>query len=112
MESKWKQTDELCPTCGHVTKRVRGLTKQNLKKLVSFKWDWDEFIMTLVLILLVITAFAYKHDIAQCKAYVKDITENPCKFCRVTSNIGNPLGSNVTLDSVKEAYEKRNSSPI
>ena len=35
----WESVDEVCPTCGKVSKPAEGLTRQNIKKLVSFQTD-------------------------------------------------------------------------
>jgi len=56
---EWLKEDEHCPTCGQVTKRARGINKQNLKNLTKVKWSWNEFLITILIIMVLIEAYAY-----------------------------------------------------
>jgi len=36
-KEQWEEVDQLCPDCGSIKKPAKGLTKQNIKRLFSFK---------------------------------------------------------------------------
>ena len=56
-KERWGETDELCPTCGAVTKEVKGLTRQNIKRLLSFRFDSQSLIIFFLMCMAL--AFAY-----------------------------------------------------
>ena len=49
-EENWLKEDKVCEKCGQVTERQKGLTKQNLKRLLSVKFDINELIITFIII--------------------------------------------------------------
>lgn len=117
MESNWLKEDEKCPSCGAVTKKVRGITKQNLRKLFVPKWTWDEAIITFLLIMIFALAFLYKYETAQCRDWLKpmaedegarclEVCENKCSLIKSTG--GGPSLTNLTLNefNVSISYEE------
>jgi hypothetical protein len=72
-KDNWLKTDELCPTCKTVIKKQRGITRQNLKRLVKFKWDVNDVVITIVLILVFFLSFLYKYEIQQCRDWLKPL---------------------------------------
>lgn len=78
----WEDKDELCPTCGAVTKQKKGLTKQNLKKLFSFKFTYDEFLITFMLIVIIVMAFMYKSETQQCRDWLKPLHAGTLEECK------------------------------
>jgi len=97
----WLKTDKTCECCGQVTKKQKGLTKQNIKKLFSFKFDMNELIMTIVIILVVLSAYAYKVDTQTCRDYVK---EAKSEFVPAMVNNNNKL-PNLTDVCFGETYK-------
>lgn len=75
-KENWLKTDICCEKCGQVTERQRGMTKQNIKRLFSVKFTMEEVIWTLVIIMVLISAYAYQHDTAICREYAKQIQSN------------------------------------
>jgi hypothetical protein len=71
-KENWLKIDKTCSQCGQVTEKQKGLTKQNVKKLFTIKFDMNEIIMTLIIILVLISAYAYKVDTQICRDYVKE----------------------------------------
>lgn len=77
----WLKVDETCPTCNQVTKQVRGLTKQNIRKLLIPKWDMTEVIITLLFITLIALSFAYKNETEICRDWVAPMMDNNGEQC-------------------------------
>jgi len=105
MENKnWLKVDEVCPHCKQVTKKQKGLTKQNIRRLFSFKMDMNEVIMTLIIILVLFSAFSYKNEIQVCRDYVEEakmsfVSDQDCK--------DSPSGcsfafNNITINDIDE----------
>lgn len=72
----WNKVDETCPTCNQVTKRQRGLTKQNLKRLITPRWDLNELMITFMIIMVLVLAYSYKVETQTCRDYVKEYESN------------------------------------
>ena len=67
---QWNKTDELCPNCGKVVKKARGITKQNLKRLFTPKMDMNEFLITFMLIMVIVLAFVYNSETKRCREWI------------------------------------------
>ena len=80
-KERWNEVDERCPTCNHVTKKIIGLNKQNLKKLFT-KPTLQDTIVLIMLIGSLILTWSYYNDISQ----YKTIINNPDEFCIFYSN--------------------------
>jgi hypothetical protein len=74
--SKWQQVDEKCNLCGNITKRARGFSKQNLKRLF-FSTSLEQII---IFFLLLFSLFAVYH-ITELGKEINSIYENPKEFC-------------------------------
>jgi len=74
VKDNWLKVDKTCPQCGQVTEKAKGITKQSMKKLFSFnlKKDW---LSTLIIIGVILLAYAYKQDTAACKDFMSHRTE-------------------------------------
>jgi len=83
-KENWLKEDERCPSCNQVTHRVRGVTKQNLKRLIKPKWDINEFTIMFFLVFFILIAFLYKVETQTCRDWIKNMTyapsEEECKF--------------------------------
>jgi hypothetical protein len=88
-KEKWNSKDEICLTCGQVTKRNIGLTKQNVMSLFK-KPTMQEWLIFLMLILVLSIAFTYQTEIQQCKSFMG----NPEKFGYYYDNQRNPFSNN------------------
>jgi len=76
-KEEWLKEDEKCQYCGNVTKRAKGINKQNIKRLFSPKINERE-VMTLIMIFLTLLMFwAAKHDLEVCK----DTANNMDYYC-------------------------------
>lgn len=73
---KWDEVDETCPNCHQITKRVRGITKQNVKKLLKPKWDINELVITFIIIMIIIMSFLYMSETKECREFLKEIKTN------------------------------------
>ncbi len=82
MGSKWLEEDKKCEHCGQITERARGLTKQNLKKLISFKFTFDEFLITFMIIMILVMAWAYKAETQQCRDWIKPLHTGTVEECK------------------------------
>jgi len=81
IRENWERVDETCPTCNQVTKQVRGITKQNIKKLLIPKWNMTEVLITLLLIALILLALLYKNETQQCRDFLTPLYANDGENC-------------------------------
>ena len=81
IKDNWEKVDEVCPHCNQVTKRQRGITKQNMKRLFSFKITSNEVVTTIMLILVILLAYAYKTETQQCRDWIRPMFETGGKSC-------------------------------
>lgn len=73
IKENWEKVDEVCASCGQVTKRQRGITKQNMKRLFSFKFNSNEVVITIILLMVLLIAYAYKIETQQCRDWIVPI---------------------------------------
>lgn len=82
-QSKWLLEDEKCPHCNQITKKQRGITKQNLRRLLVPKWDLNELIITLLLIMFLVMGYLYGIETGQCRDWLKPMLINKDECVRV-----------------------------
>ena len=82
-KDNWLKTDELCPHCGQVTKRVRGITKQNIKRLFTMRFTLDEAIYSFVILMVIVIGFLYMSETQACRQAFHDLATNPVETCRL-----------------------------
>jgi len=96
-KSKWLETDKTCPHCGQVTERARGITRQNLKRLIVPKWDMNEFTITLLLIMIIVLALIYKVETDTCRNWlepmIKDNGANCMNICGEKCSLIKDIGA-------------------
>ena len=99
----WLAVDERCPCCNAVTKEVKGLTKQNVKKLLIPKWNMTEVIITILLIMLILLSVLYKTETQQCRDWISPMYANGGEDCYSICNakcqliVDNPIKQNTEL---------------
>lgn len=107
IKENWNKTDELCSHCEQVTKRVRGITKQNIRRLLIPKFNSTEIIITILLIMFFFLAFLYNAETKSCRDWLKPMQQgyDKCIFtcddkCRLMNqeqiNYSNFTGLNTT----------------
>ena len=89
-EDKWDQVDETCSCCGQVTRRVKGITRQNLKRLIKPKFDLNELIFTLIIILVLLLAFAYKNETKSSREWISSMSSNCEANCLLYCGLNRP----------------------
>ena len=80
-KENWEKTDEVCPNFNQVTKRYRGLSRQNLIRLITPKFDINELVITFMIIMMIILAYAYKNETQICRDWVKPMFESDKEHC-------------------------------
>ena len=80
-KERWLQEDKVCDNCGQVTEKVRGITRQNLKRLITPKLDLNELIFTFIMIMLVVLTFSYKSETQQCRDWIGPMFEGTTQDC-------------------------------
>lgn len=85
-KENWLKTDKLCPTCSQIIEKQRGLTKQNVKRLFSFKLDANEIIFTALIILVIVLAYAYNHDTKQSREWINSMASGGIDSCKTNCN--------------------------
>jgi len=90
IKDNWLKEDELCPQCGQVTKKQRGITKQSMKRLFSFNWkNPQEWVWIAVIIGICFVAWSYQQD----KAAYSDFMTHKAEYCtQLLSETGNEDG--------------------
>ena len=83
LKETWLQEDRKCPACGQITERVRGITRQNLIRLIKPRWNVQEAIYTIIIIMIVILGLLYKSEVGESQLWLKQLHENPFETCRV-----------------------------
>jgi hypothetical protein len=74
-KERWLLEDKKCETCGQVTERVRGITKQNIKRLLIPRFDVNELLITFMLIMIIVLAYSYMDETKQCREWLKPMQE-------------------------------------
>jgi len=69
---KWNEIDKTCSCCGQVTEKVRGITKQNIKRMVRLKPSSLEWTLIIFFLLFILIMLLYRYETAQCKEVIKD----------------------------------------
>jgi len=107
VKDNWNKTDELCSCCGAVTKRVRGITKQNLKRLLKPKFDVNELLITFVIIMVLVLAWAYNNETKQCRDWIKPMFSGDKENCIRTCNYQCEL-----IQGIRNETQYENTMPI
>jgi len=75
-KEKWNSKDETCPSCGQVTRISKGLTKQNLMRLIGLKIKMSDFLTLLMLVLVFFLAYAYYNETKTCRDFLSNMGAN------------------------------------
>ncbi len=98
MVTNWNAKDERCPECNSVIKQVRGLNKQNLKKLFFTKPSIQDI---MILVLIVLTLLAYTQ-------YTKEVTyyREQASQCTINNPNQPQMGGNqnIPLDIINKPF--------
>jgi hypothetical protein len=86
-KENWLKVDETCPGCGQITKRQRGMTKQNLMRMVKPKFDANEILITAMLVLVLLLALAYNSETKQCREWLTSMAGDSVEECKWNCNL-------------------------
>ena len=78
---KWNAKDTLCSECNHILKVERGITKQNLKRLVWGPPNIQDWLTLIMLIGVLFMAYQYNDETAICRDTMNHIDETCTKYC-------------------------------
>lgn len=81
-KENWNKVDKRCPCCNQVTEKQKGMTKENLKKLISFKWNANEVIITIMIIMMLLLAFAYNNETKKCRDWITPMFKGDAEDCK------------------------------
>lgn len=101
-KERWLLEDERCSQCNAITKRVRGITKQNIKRLLTPQFNTTELLITFILIMVIVMAFLYKSETQQCRDFIKNINITKIDY----QNTNNLKSWNITLPDINFANNK------
>lgn len=86
----WNDEDKIerCPQCNSITyiERVRGINKQNIKRLFSWSWDWKEMTILFLMISILAMAWLYSIDTKECREWVTKLHADPFETCEILKN--------------------------
>lgn len=77
-KENWLKVDETCPACHQITKRQKGITKQNLKRLITPQFNMTEILITFMIIMVLALAFVYNYETKECRDWLKEMTSGDC----------------------------------
>ena len=83
----WEDKDTLCEHCGAVTVRAKGITKQNMKKLFSINFTFNEVLITFMIIMVLVLAYAYKNETQACRDWIKPLYAGDVNDCKDVCNV-------------------------
>lgn len=86
-KEKWNEVDKKCITCNQITERSRGITKQNLKRLLIPKFDLNELLITFLIIMIIVLTFSYKHDTQQSRDWINEMHAGGFDQCMNRSEV-------------------------
>ena len=79
-QNNWNKVDATCESCGQITYKVKGITKQNLKRLFVPQWNATEMTINILLMGILLLAFLYNGETSQAREYVKLVESG--EFCK------------------------------
>lgn len=86
IKENWEKVDEVCSSCGQVTKQAKGITRQNIKKLFSIKFTYTEFLITFMLIMILVLAYAYMNETKQSRDWIESMYSGSIEMCELNCN--------------------------
>ena len=66
-KENWLKEDIKCEKCGAVTTPAKGINRQNMRRLVSLSTSASDWMVLFMIIMVLVGAWAYNHDMAECK---------------------------------------------
>lgn len=81
-KERWLLEDIKCEKCGQIISRQRGLTKQNLKRLLKPTWNVNEILITFMIIMILFLAFSYKSEVKQCQDWIGSMYSGDIDNCK------------------------------
>jgi hypothetical protein len=100
-KEQWNKVDEVCPHCNQVTKVERGLSRQNLKRLFFSKPTLSDWIILTMLILVLLTAWAYKYDTQECRDTLNNL-DNVCVQIKLSRYLEQDFNEQLTEQDFNE----------
>ena len=85
-QENWEKRDEECLACGAITKRQKGITKQNVQRLFKMRWDFNEIMFWVFLILVIFLALSYQKETQQCREWLTPMFNSDIDTCRMICN--------------------------
>ena len=97
---KWDQVDTTCSSCGQVTEKCRGFTRQNMKRLIKPQWTSQDMILLIVIAMMCLLAYLYKVETQTAREFASEMRENPKAFCdkMLKANERTSIGKDSRLD--------------
>jgi len=87
IKENWEKVDEVCPHCNQVTKQVKGITRQNIKRLFSIKFSYTEFLITFMLLMILVLAYSYYHETKESRDWINSMYSGNQEMCNLNCNV-------------------------
>jgi hypothetical protein len=112
-KEQWLEVDKRCPGCNQITEKSKGISKQNLKRLITPRWDFNELLITFIIIMVIILAFSYKSETQQCRDWIAPMFVGDKNHCLMVCDaqcelIQGRLTSNLSLPNLTNAIKQIN----
>lgn len=85
-KENWEKKDEHCEHCGSVVKHHKGITKENMKRLSSFKITGTEIIIFTLMIGIVFLVLFWKSDTDACRNWINPMINTTMVQCESVCN--------------------------
>jgi len=86
LKERWLLEDKTCEKCGQITEKVRGLTKQNLKRLMTPKFAMNEMIISFILLMVILLGLAYQSETKLSRNWIESMTSGGIENCKLICN--------------------------
>jgi hypothetical protein len=73
-KERWLDEDKKCEHCGNIAYHAKGICRQNLKRLITPRFDFNELLITFIIIMVCVISFAYKAETQQSRDWLNEMT--------------------------------------
>jgi len=85
-KERWLLKDKTCEKCGQVTETIKGITKQNLKRLITPKFTMNEMILSFILLMVILLGLAYQNETKTSRDWIESMTTGGLAACQFNCN--------------------------
>lgn len=104
----WLLKDKRCPTCNAITERQKGITKENIRRLIIPQWNMTELLITLLLLMIILLSYVYLNETKLARDWVGSMQgkslDQCIGNCEYRCNVASGIYQNQTQQNVSINY--------